>query len=153
MDYHSLLRSGPLQNEDGVLTPRRRLLIPIKHKSKPQLKKELIVNHKELVSQMRNMHNEQMAQLKILTEAVLKLAESGVAIHQGTAIINEPRRGDLSLQTEGSLGIEMDESVFVTQVDTSTIEKGYENIAETKVEKDKNLKSNLSKLRSLKKGD
>jgi len=102
---------------------------------------------------MREMHEEQMQQLRTLTEALLKLAESGVAVQATSAIMNEPRRHSSATNLNAPVGVEMDESVFVTKVDTSSIEKGYEEIAETKTEKDNKLKGNLSKLRALKKGE
>lgn len=111
------------------------------------------MNHKELVREMREMHEEQMSQLRALTQAVLQLAQSGLAIQSGTAIMGEPRRHSTAANLNAPAGVDIDESIFVTEVDTSDIEKGFDDLAETKTEEDAALKGNLSKLRAFKKGD
>jgi len=158
LDYRRLIRTSPLQNKDGVLTPRRLFSLPgveIKVSIPFEPGESETVNQKELVREMREMHEEQMALQKEVLAALQKLAESGLVIHGSPVIMNEPRRGQhaSSANLNAPIGVEMDESVFVTEVDTSGIKKGFDELAEIKSEKDSKLKSNLSKLRALKKGD
>lgn len=48
--------------------------------------------------------------------------------------------------------VEIDESIFVTEQKLDDIEKGFEELAETKTTKDEEASKSISKLRDLKKG-
>ena len=148
MDPRRFLK-GPLQNDHGALTPRRfSIHMPGVSITIPGQKEEQM-NQKELVREMREMHVETLQQLKLLTEAVQKLALAGVATTDPRAILHRPSEATVVVPPV----VVMDESIVVTDVKTDSLEKGFEEIASTTSTKDSGLKSGLSKLRRVKKGD
>lgn len=134
-----ILKKRSLTFEQGVLASRPVKPIPPK--------KETSMNQKELLRELKEMHEQNRALLEQIAQALSLLAQQGLVVNQAPATVSS------STQPRGQTKhvMMMDESTFVTKVDTSDLEKGYNEITETKSEKDEGLSSAKSKLSALKK--
>jgi hypothetical protein len=106
------------------------------------------MNQKQLEAKLERMHQEMLAEMKALKEALVAALGSrpGPQMHGDYGTI--PFRAAPPV----NLAVEMDESTFVVEVSTDTVEKGFQdNIAEVETAEDKALSDSKNKLRNLKK--
>lgn len=148
LDYHRVL-TGPLDFKDGVLSKGRRHSAFVSA-PKPTPPVEVSnMNQTELMRELREMHMEQLELQKSILEVLQALAITGVqATISGVPSLANPQTSVRSGPTVPP--IEMDESVVVTAMDTSSIEKNFDTIADENIKKDAQLASSKDKLRALK---
>lgn len=110
------------------------------------------MNQKQLEQKLELMHQEMIKELRALKEVLVLALQNGVATGQQPSIMG--RHLDPGHRGYRNPAVVMDESTFVTDVDTSGVEKMYQDeIAKVDSHEDKDLKESKNKLRNLKKGN
>jgi hypothetical protein len=94
----------------------------------------------DLLQKLQEMHAESLEEMKSIRKLLEKLLEKDSSINY-------------TRTTSKSSGFNIDESVFVTEMDTKSISKGFEKIAQAKTAEDTSLSETKNKLRKLKSGE